>query len=331
MPLPLFQPLLRAFILGILTATWVIPPQARASDGVLEINQTCAVQTGCFPGDTAGFPVTLAAAGASHRLTSRLVVPNETTHGLLVTAPNVSIDLAGFDIVRSGCETATSDCAPTSGTGSGIARSPNTVRGVRVHDGSIVGMGDSGVDLGDASSIRALHVRWNRRSGIHVGSSSIVRESIAYANGGAGIFGSSSMLVTQSSSFANQLHGISMIGGTVAHNTVGENAGRGIIATSSATISGNHLDHNGDGISGGSGSAISGNVVDRSIDIGIFAGSFSAVSNNVVRSSGGFGLSLHSGATYRENTLSNNTAGSVTGTGRVNMGSNSCDGATTCP
>jgi hypothetical protein len=25
-----------------------------ASDGVLEINQTCAVQTGCFAGDTAG-------------------------------------------------------------------------------------------------------------------------------------------------------------------------------------------------------------------------------------------------------------------------------------
>jgi len=32
---------------------------ARASDGVLEINQTCAIQTGCFAGDTAGFPVTI--------------------------------------------------------------------------------------------------------------------------------------------------------------------------------------------------------------------------------------------------------------------------------
>jgi hypothetical protein len=37
---------------------------ALAVDGVLEINQTCAVQTGCFSGDTAGFPVTISASGA---------------------------------------------------------------------------------------------------------------------------------------------------------------------------------------------------------------------------------------------------------------------------
>jgi len=28
-----------------------------AVDGVLEINQTCATHTGCFAGDTPGFPV----------------------------------------------------------------------------------------------------------------------------------------------------------------------------------------------------------------------------------------------------------------------------------
>jgi hypothetical protein len=30
---------------------------AHAVDGVLEINQACAVNTGCFVGDTAGYPV----------------------------------------------------------------------------------------------------------------------------------------------------------------------------------------------------------------------------------------------------------------------------------
>jgi len=30
---------------------------ALASGGVLEINQSCAVNTGCFTGDSAGFPV----------------------------------------------------------------------------------------------------------------------------------------------------------------------------------------------------------------------------------------------------------------------------------
>src|SRR5262245_32414033 len=36
---------------------------ASASDGVLEINQTCAA-VGCFQGDSAGFPVTINSAGS---------------------------------------------------------------------------------------------------------------------------------------------------------------------------------------------------------------------------------------------------------------------------
>ena len=32
---------------------------ANATDGVLEINQACAVHTGCFALDTPGFPVTI--------------------------------------------------------------------------------------------------------------------------------------------------------------------------------------------------------------------------------------------------------------------------------
>ncbi len=41
-------------------------PMAWAVDGVLEINQACAVNTGCFAGDTAGFPVIIA-SGPLHR------------------------------------------------------------------------------------------------------------------------------------------------------------------------------------------------------------------------------------------------------------------------
>ncbi len=37
---------------------------AHAVDGVLEINQACAVNAGCFAGDTAGFPVTITGAGS---------------------------------------------------------------------------------------------------------------------------------------------------------------------------------------------------------------------------------------------------------------------------
>ena len=46
---------------------------ASASEGALEINQTCALQTGCFAGDGAGFPVTIdGSAGSSYLLTGDL-------------------------------------------------------------------------------------------------------------------------------------------------------------------------------------------------------------------------------------------------------------------
>ena len=37
----------------------LVAPAAYAVDGVAEINETCAVQTGCLSGDTAGYPVTI--------------------------------------------------------------------------------------------------------------------------------------------------------------------------------------------------------------------------------------------------------------------------------
>ncbi len=56
-------------LLFSLTLILALATSAFATDGVLEINQTCAVQTGCFAGDTAGFPVEIDVAG-SYRLTS---------------------------------------------------------------------------------------------------------------------------------------------------------------------------------------------------------------------------------------------------------------------
>jgi hypothetical protein len=48
-----------------------------------------------------------------------------------------------------------------------------------------------------------------------------------------------------------------------------------------------------------------------------------------VRANGGFGLNLNASAGYRGNVITSNTTGTVTG--GVDMGSNSCNGATTCP
>ena len=84
---------------------------ALATDGVAEINHTCAAQTGCFSGDSAGYPVTITQPG-SYRLTSNLIVPDENTSGILVSTSDVGIDLNNFAIIRSGCKGRTTNCTP---------------------------------------------------------------------------------------------------------------------------------------------------------------------------------------------------------------------------
>ena len=52
-------------------------------------------------------------------------------------------------------------------------------------------------------------------------------------------------------------------------------------------------------------------------------------SGNTVSGNGGFGLSLHSTAGYRDNVITDNATGTVEG--GVNAGGNVCDGSLTCP
>jgi len=90
---------------------------ALAGDGVLEINQTCAVNTGCFTGDPPGFPVLITETG-SYRLTGNLVVTNPSLSILDIRADHVTIDLNGFAILGPQvCDVG--NCAST-GQGSAI-------------------------------------------------------------------------------------------------------------------------------------------------------------------------------------------------------------------
>jgi len=283
-----------------------------ASDGVLEINQTCAVQTGCFAGDTSGFPVTISASG-SYRLTSNLVVPNENTDGIQVSTDNVSIDLAGFEIrgvvVCSGTPIA---CVPNAGTGSGVERTTTSLSGISIRNGSIRGMGNFGVLLGAQSEVMNVRVRSNRIDGIATELGSTVSGSTAYRNGGDGIGAGSSSTVSGNTASQNGENGIEALdGSTVSGNTTYQNERDGIQALTGSTGSGNAAyDNAGDGIQSAQGSIVWGNSA---------------------RSNTGFGLNLGSQSGYRENVVSNNTAGTVSGASAVNLGANACDGSTTCP
>ena len=277
-------------ILALLFLT--LASAAFASDGVLEINQTCAVQTGCFAGDTAGLPVTIdGGAGRSYRMTSDLVISNELTNGILVGADNVSIDLGGFEIrgpvVCSGTPVV---CTPAVEFG-GVGVSVSSVRsGTSERNGSIRGMG-AGVALGAQTEITQVRFRWNAEGGIIVGS-----------------------------------------GSNIESNTVYQNGFNGIQVGAGSTISGNTTYLNrADGISAGLGTMISGNTAYQNAGVGIRAASGATVLGTAVRSNTGFGLDLGSQSGYRENVISGNTAGTVTGTGFVNLGNNACNGTTTCP
>ena len=47
----------------VFATTLILASAAGASDGVIEINQACAENTGCVAGDSAGFPVFIGAVG----------------------------------------------------------------------------------------------------------------------------------------------------------------------------------------------------------------------------------------------------------------------------
>ena len=247
---------------------------ARAADGVLEINQTCAMQTGCFAGDTPGFPVTISTSGTSYRLTAPLFVLNENISGIQISTDNVSIDLAGFEIrgpvVCSGTPIV---CAPNSGTGSGVWVTPDTLAGISVRNGSIRGMGFNGVYLGIQSEVTNLRVRSNRVDGINVSAGSTVSDNTALQNGGGGIFASTGSSVSGNTVLVNGGVGISVFdGSTVSGNTVYQNTGDGIKTTQGCTIAG-----------------------------------------NTMRVNGGFGLRIGGVSGYRDNVITLNTEGNVMG------------------
>ncbi len=283
-----------------------IAAPALGGEGVVEINQTCAVQTGCFSGDGAAYPITIdGSAGKSYVLTSNLVVPDANTNGIMVDAANVTLELNGFAIVRSGCENATSDCTPASGNGVGV-RAQGV--GLAVRNGTVAGMGFgiTGVDI----EVRGVRVVWNRTGGIDADGAFLIEGNTIVRNGGPGV---------------------TAVGeGVVRGNSVRLNAGKGIDAAGVGTlISENAVSDNGDdGIDCGNGCTIIGNTShgngSDAGDHGIECSFGCLVRDNAVRSNRGFGLSLGSDSGYGANVISGNQGGTVSGGNNILL--NVCDG-----
>ena len=313
----------------------LLPATAFAQAGVRELNQTCAVQTGCFAGDAAGFPISIdGTSGRSYRLTSDLVVPDENTTAISLTtsAVSVSIDLGGFEITRAACVGSAAVCLPTTGSGDGIGSLGTPPNGVSVRNGTVSGMGNRGVFLGNRSEIIAVRARWNRGDGLRVGSFGAVRDSNAYDNGAIGLSAGGASVVSGNVSAENDV-GISVSNGsTVIDNSVFGNSSFGILAALASTVSRNSVSINGgDGIQVGPGGVVTSNTSFNNTGDGIQTSSGCTVESNAIRGNTSFGLNLSSQSGYRGNVISANTGGTISGTTLVNLGGNACNGSTTCP
>lgn len=330
MRLPWFLRIRGVLTFGILCASLGIPTPARASDGVLEINQACAEVAGCFAGDGPGFPIQITAPG-SYRLTSSLKLPDVNTTGIVITAPDVSLDLGGFSIRGEVVCTGTPlVCSPSVGLGAGIFTDARASL-LRISNGSISGMGADGMDLrGLGCSVSEVQLGSNRLNGLTANSTfgCMVKNVTALGNGRSGILAGQQSVASGNTASFNGDSGISVgLGSTTTGNSASFNLNLGISGGSNVTMTGNTAVGNaGDGISVALGSTVSGNTSALNGGDGIQTGAGTLLIGNSVRDNTGAGLRLGDDSAYRENLITSNFEGTVvvvSGT-IFNQASNSC-------
>lgn len=195
---------MRTWMVGWLGALALVAPGAHAADGVLEINQHCATVTGCFPGDSAGLPVTTA-AGKSYVLTSSLTVAAAEQDGVQL-ADGATLDLNGFSITGPAVCTGTPPSCVGLGPGVGVL----ALGGGAVRNGRIAGMGGDGIFAFGLVTVEKILAEANGDDGIHVPSASLVSECRAVRNKDDGIqlYGAQPATVRRSSVFANGNRGV---------------------------------------------------------------------------------------------------------------------------
>ena len=230
----------------------------------------------------------------SYVLAGNFTVPDANTTAISITADNVTLDLGGFSIIGptscSGGPPVTG-CAPT-GSGNGID-GPGA-NDVTVTNGSIKGMGNTAIVLGQRARVERVRAVSNGaaafpNAAIFAGSESILIGNTVVNNGGSGIF----------------CYGDSVSGNVAKGN-------------------------NGDGIDCGNQCIVTGNTSSHNAGSGIGAGASAVVSNTLI-ANGASGLNVFGGEVgYTNNVIQVNGFGNVTGGGE-DMGNNDCNFSTTCP
>jgi hypothetical protein len=276
---------------------------ASAVDGVIEINQARALAGGVTAGDTAGYPVTISEAG-SYRLTGNLSV-GSSAHGIHITAADVSVDLNGFRMYGSG---------GSSNRGFHIEADNVELRNGTISEfGSALYVSPIGTPLRPTFGLRLIHLKAvnNNSAGFDAGQADgaqVLNCHVSY-NGGVGISVGPHSLITGNTSMENSGVGISSDTSLIKNNTVEQNGSFGIYCYDTCTIIGNLSRSN--------------------TGAGIMAYQSSVILDNAVRSNTGYGLDLGPTTGYARNSINDNTGGTVDD--GIQVGTNICDGNTTCP
>lgn len=123
--------------LSLLALTLVTAAQAQ----IITIDQAKALAGNVTPGDAPGFPITISQPG-SYRVTGSLTVSDLNTPGIVIAAPNVTLDLSGFTLAGGRC--GPSVCAPGVSGAHGLRIETAGVN-ARVMNGTVDGFGSAGV------------------------------------------------------------------------------------------------------------------------------------------------------------------------------------------
>ncbi len=309
-------------VLGLASAL-AVAGAARAGDGALEINQTCATSTaGCFAGDVGGaFPVEIVdpPPARSFVLTSDLVLPNGVG-AIRISTSSLAIDLNGFAIVGPvACSGTPPVCSGSSAHGIGVddalLRAGITVRG-----GTVTGT-STGLSLGIGASVRDVRAIANLLHGIAVGDGSRIERCVSAGNGGAGAStGSGAVQVVSSAFCGNGGTGLSIGFGSLARgNAIYENGRSGIASLSRSELAGNAVLYNGSSTG----------------DAGIECAGVCLIQDNAVRSNVEHGIDPGTGAFAHNTVTANDVAPMTSGPSPQNLGGNHCAGtgtvSATCP
>jgi hypothetical protein len=328
---------------------------------IKEINQAGALAGSITPGDAAGFPVRISAAG-SYILTGNLEIPAAVANAIEITASHVTINLNGFLIFKKN-----PDVSPAI-----IAE--NTIKFVKVFNGHIRGMGGAllggignrvegvqlegadpsqctGISLGDLGVAVGNQVM-NVDTAFTVGKNGLVKDNVVGKAGHGVRAGENSIIegnsVESGAAQASIIAGDgSIVSGNISgandagiqagalclvkDNTVRNNGDFGIGTGGGSVISGNRVNkvRNGPGITGGAGSAIAGNAVTE-CGMGIVTTEGSSIEGNAVASCTSFGMKMSATSGYALNVLNANNGGGAQVSGGFQVDKNECNGAL-CP